>query len=82
MLLKDRIRSLWEKILSFKRSSHFECLYRVNNNQQATGDQHSDVILGLTFFFTSFFKRTTYAASNLNIIVNIKDNCDIFSECS
>ena len=23
-LFKDRIRSLWEQILSFKRSSHFE----------------------------------------------------------
>ena len=24
MLLKERIRSLWEQILPFKRSSHFE----------------------------------------------------------
>ena len=24
LLLKERIRSLWEQILSFKRSSHFE----------------------------------------------------------
>ena len=24
LLIKERIRSLWEQILSFKRSSHFE----------------------------------------------------------
>ena len=27
-------------------------IYGVKNNQQATGDQHSDVILGLTIFLT------------------------------
>ena len=32
------------------------CLYWVKNNQQATGDQHSDVTLGLTLFFKSLSK--------------------------
>ena len=32
------------------------CLYWVKNNQHAPGDQHSDVILGLTFFLTSHSK--------------------------
>ena len=32
------------------------CLYWVNNNQQATGDQHFGVIFGLTFFLTSHSK--------------------------
>ena len=31
-------------------------LYRVNDNQKATGGQHSDIILGLGFFLTSRFK--------------------------
>ena len=46
------------------------------NNQQATGDQHSDAILGLT----SRSKRVvTYVASNLQIFVKTKDNCFNFS---
>ena len=32
------------------------CLYGVLNNQQATGDQQADVILGLMFFLKSPFK--------------------------
>ena len=53
------------KVAQFQLHSHYNidnayeyiifvrCLYGVNNNQQATRDQYSDVMLGLTFFLTS-----------------------------
>ena len=30
LLLKERIRFLWEQIVSFKRSSHFDCLIQLS----------------------------------------------------
>ena len=49
-------------------------------NQQATEDQHSDVILDLTFCLTSRPKPDyTYVDSNLHIFVNFEDNCFKFS---
>ena len=52
------------------------------NNQQSTGDQHADFILGLTSFL-SHSKQVTYVASNLHIFDKIKDNCiQIFRKCS
>ena len=57
------------------------CLYRGKNNQQAAGDQHSNVKLALKFFLTSHSKPDYIGCfkSQYTVVVNIENNCFKFS---